>query len=113
MDPKASFTHLASYNQWMNRKLYAAAAGLSEEELQRNRGAFFGSVFGTLSHIAIGDILWFKRISSLLPGLASLHCLDRLPQPDFPATPLCASLAGLSELRTTLDEAIIAFCAEV
>jgi uncharacterized damage-inducible protein DinB len=113
MDPKASFAHLASYNQWMNRKLYAAAAGLSEEELQRNRGAFFGSVFGTLNHIAIGDILWFKRISSLLPGLTSLHCIDRLPQPVFPATPLCGSLATLAALRATLDEAIIAFCAEV
>ncbi|CAH0164453.1 hypothetical protein SRABI118_00842 [Massilia sp. Bi118] len=113
MHTNATFAHLASYNQWMNRKLYEAASGLSEEELHRNRGAFFGSVFGTLNHIAIGDILWFKRISSLLPGLASLHCMDQLPQPAFPATPLCGNLAGLGALRATLDEAIIAFCAEV
>jgi len=112
MHTNATFAHLASYNQWMNRKLYAAAAGLSEEELHRNRGAFFGSVFGTLNHIAIGDILWFKRISASLPGLASLQCMDQLPQPSFPATPLCGSLAALSALRATLDEAIIAFCAE-
>jgi uncharacterized damage-inducible protein DinB len=96
----------------MNRKLYEAAAGLSEDELHRNRGAFFGSIFGTLNHIAIGDILWFKRISSHRPGLASLKAVDQLPQPMFPATPLSGSLAGLAALRTTLDEAIIAFCAE-
>lgn len=105
-------SHLASYNQWMNGKLYQAAAALPEEELHRNRGAFFGSVFGTLNHIAIGDILWFKRISSQFPGLASLKHVDDLPQPMFPATPLCGNLAGLAGLRAALDEAIIAFCAD-
>jgi uncharacterized damage-inducible protein DinB len=113
MTTSAYFSHLATYNQWMNRKLYEAAARLPEEELQRNRGAFFGSIFGTLNHIAIGDILWFKRIAGALPGLASLACVDALPQPVFPSTPLCASLAGLATLRATLDDAIIAFCAEV
>lgn len=112
MTTSAYFSHLASYNRWMNRKLYEAAACLPEEELHRNRGAFFGSIFGTLNHIAIGDILWFKRISSAWPGLASLAGIDALPQPTFPATPLCGSLAGLAALRTTLDEAIIGFCAE-
>ena len=112
MQPNACFSHLASYNQWMNRKLYEAAAGLSEEELHRNRGAFFGSIFGTLNHIAIGDILWFKRIAGQLPGMPSLRCVDQLPQPMFPATPLCGSLAGLAGLRTALDDAIIAFCAQ-
>jgi uncharacterized damage-inducible protein DinB len=113
MHPNAYFSHLASYNQWMNRKLYEEAGRLPEEELHRNRGAFFGSIFGTLNHIAIGDILWFKRISGHLPGLASLKCVDQLPQPMFPATPLCGNLAGLAGLRATLDEAIIAFCDEV
>jgi uncharacterized damage-inducible protein DinB len=107
------FPHLASYNQWMNQKLYGAAAGLTEEELQRDRGAFFGSIFGTLNHIAIGDILWFKRIALCLPGLASLKCVAALPPPGFPNTPLRPTLAGLAELRAMLDEAIIAFCAEL
>jgi uncharacterized damage-inducible protein DinB len=106
------FSHLATYNQWMNRKLYEAAAGLSEEELHRNRGAFFGSIFGTLNHVAIGDILWFKRISSHVPGLASLKYVDQLPQPRFPSTPLCGNLSGLAGLRSALDEAIVAFCTE-
>ena len=108
----AHFSHLASYNQWMNRKLYEAAAGLPEEELHRNSGAFFGSIFGTLNHIAIADILWFKRISARVPGLASLKCVDEFPQPMFPSTPLCGSLSGLAALRTRLDDASIAFCAE-
>ena len=113
MRMNAYFSHLATYNQWMNRKLYEAAASLPAEELHRNRGAFFGSIFGTLNHIAIGDILWFKRIARDVPGLASLTCVQELPPPVFPNTPLRATLAELDALRAMLDEAIIAFCAEV
>ena len=109
----AYFSQLASYNQWMNRKLYEAAAGLPEEELHRERGAFFGSIFGTLNHIAIGDILWFKRISFDLPGMASLKYVAGLPPPAFPNTPLRPTLAELATLRAAVDEAIIAFCAEI
>ena len=113
MTTNAYFSQLASYNQWMNGKLYDAAAALPEEELRRDRGAFFGSVFGTLNHIAIGDILWFKRIARYLPDLASLKCVEQLPPPGFPNTPLRDTLAELAGLRAMLDEAIIAFCAQV
>jgi uncharacterized damage-inducible protein DinB len=113
MTNKAYFSHLAAYNQWMNRKLYEAAAGLPEEELQRDRGAFFGSIFGTLSHIAVGDTIWFKRIANHLPGCASLKPLDDLPMPSSLDHRPRETLADLSVLRTSLDETIIAFCAEV
>jgi uncharacterized damage-inducible protein DinB len=113
MSNSAYFSHLASYNQWMNRKLYEAAAVLPEETLHQDRGAFFASIFGTLNHIAIGDILWFKRISRHLPGLRTLKCIDELPPPTFPNTPLRATLPELARLRDMLDEAIIGFCAEV
>jgi uncharacterized damage-inducible protein DinB len=44
-------TLMAQYNRWMNLRLYEAAARLSSEELFAQRGAFFGSLFGTLNHI--------------------------------------------------------------
>jgi uncharacterized damage-inducible protein DinB len=113
MTNNACFSHLAAYNQWMNRKLYEAAAGLSEDELHRDRGAFFGSIFGTLSHIAVGDTIWFKRIAHDLPNAASLKRLAGLPMPSSLAGRPCETLADLAVLRATLDEAIIAFCAEV
>ncbi|MDO9212440.1 MAG: hypothetical protein Q8Q54_05300 [Methylococcales bacterium] len=34
----------------MNNKLYDAALKLSTKELAKNRGAFFGSIIGTLNH---------------------------------------------------------------
>tara|TARA_R100000900_G_C3351441_1_gene166556 strand:- start:39 stop:206 length:168 start_codon:yes stop_codon:yes gene_type:complete len=47
------FKLLATYNQWMNTKLYEAAAQLSPQELAADRGAFFGSILGTLNHILV------------------------------------------------------------
>lgn len=37
---------LSRYNQWMNEKLYSIAAQLPDDELARDRGAFFGSMLG-------------------------------------------------------------------
>lgn len=38
------FEQLATYNQWMNAKLYDAAGKLGASELTEERGAFFGSI---------------------------------------------------------------------
>ena len=40
---------MAAYNGEMNRRLYGAAAELSDAERRRDRGAFLGSIHGTLS----------------------------------------------------------------
>jgi uncharacterized damage-inducible protein DinB len=113
MHTNACFSHLASYNQWMNKKLYEAAAALPEEALHRDRGAFFRSIFGTLLHITVADIIWLKRIASNFPDLASLKCLERLPAPTSLDQRLCGTLPELAGLRVMLDEAIIAFCDEL
>lgn len=55
---------LARYNRWMNRKLYALAAELSDEERRRDVGAFFKSLNGTLHHIVFGDRIWMSRFTS-------------------------------------------------
>jgi uncharacterized damage-inducible protein DinB len=52
---------LARYNTWMNDKLYAACATLSDEERKRDRGAFFKSIHGTLNHILLADLIWLGR----------------------------------------------------
>src|SRR5438067_905513 len=52
---------MAQYNAEMNRRLYAAANRLSEEERRRDRGAFWHSLHGTLVHILWGDAQWMSR----------------------------------------------------
>jgi uncharacterized damage-inducible protein DinB len=103
----SNFAHLASYNQWMNRKLYNAASVLSVEQLTQNRGAFFGSILGTLNHIAVGDILWLKRIAGYYPNLASLVPLQEVIAPTALDQQICADFAALTNLRSSLDEVIV------
>lgn len=52
---------MARYNAWQNLSLFAAAKGLSEEARLQDRGAFFGSIQGTLCHLAWGDLMWMAR----------------------------------------------------
>jgi uncharacterized damage-inducible protein DinB len=55
---------MARYNAWMNRKVYDAAASLSDEERRRDVGAFFHSLHGTLNHLVLTDRAWLVRFTS-------------------------------------------------
>lgn len=52
---------MAAYNAWQNQSLYMAANGLSEAERDLDRGSFFGSIRGALSHLMWGDLMWISR----------------------------------------------------
>jgi len=58
---------MARYNGWQNRSLYTAASGLSAAERTQDRGAFFGSIQGTLSHLLWGDTIWMSRFDGWVP----------------------------------------------
>lgn len=57
------FQMFAAYNHWANTAVYDAAARLDDEALNRNTGAFFGSLLGTLNHILVADRIWLKRFT--------------------------------------------------
>jgi uncharacterized damage-inducible protein DinB len=63
---------MAAYNAEMNRRLYAAAARLSDDERRLERGAFWGSVHGTLTHILWGDRQWMSRFDDWPKPTASI-----------------------------------------
>ncbi len=90
------FRTLARYNQWANRRLYAAAASLPEAEYLKPRPAFFGSLHGTLNHILVGDRIWLGRITGRPdPGIKAL---DQILYGEF---------AGLSVAREAEDMQIV------
>ncbi|MBZ9704954.1 MULTISPECIES: DinB family protein [unclassified Mesorhizobium] len=60
---KRHFMMFAAYNQWANGRIYDAAADLDEEEFNRDVGAFFGSMKGTLNHLLAADRIWMKRFT--------------------------------------------------
>lgn len=52
---------MAAYNEWMNKRLYAVCAELSDDERRKDRGVFFKSIHGTLNHLLLGDKVWLGR----------------------------------------------------
>lgn len=52
---------MAAYNAEMNRRTIAAADGLDDAARRSDRGAFWGSLHGTLSHLLWGDTQWMSR----------------------------------------------------
>lgn len=88
---------MTRYNAWMNQRLYAVAARMTDEERRANRGAFFKSIHGTLNHILVGDGLWMDRFEGL-PG--DWRGFDHEAQAD---------IAGLARARRAMDERIAAY----
>jgi uncharacterized damage-inducible protein DinB len=52
---------MAAYNAEMNRRLYAAAERIPDVARRQDRGAFWGSLHGTLCHLLWGDRMWMAR----------------------------------------------------
>ncbi|MES1155064.1 MAG: DinB family protein [Pseudorhodoplanes sp.] len=97
MIDKAYLQRMSLYNRWQNESLYAAASTLSEAERKLERGAFWGSIHGTLSHLIWGDGMWLSRFAGTpkpTAGIKDSHTL----YPDWEA---------LKRERARLDQFII------
>jgi len=55
---------MAQYNTWQNNALMRIVEGMDQADLDQDRGAFFGSIQGTLSHLLWGDTLWMSRFDA-------------------------------------------------
>jgi uncharacterized damage-inducible protein DinB len=88
---------MARYNRWQNQNLYGVADQLSDEQRRRERGAWFGSIHKTLSHLLWGDQTWMSRFS----GSAG-------PQAGIPeSVTLFPDWTGLKAERTRFDQTVI------
>jgi len=113
MSERAQMVLLAEYNEWMNAKLYAAAAALTPQQLHQDRGAFFGSIMGTLNHIVAGDTIWLRRFATHPAHFAALQPLLDWPVPNALTAIYSDELAVLGAHRQRLDAAIRALLASI
>lgn len=92
---------MSAYNMWQNKSIYGAAAGLSDDQRRQNRGAFFGSIHDTLSHILWGDSIWLSRFTNF-PA----------PQGGIPqSTALYTNWEDLCDAREQADQFILEWAA--
>lgn len=113
MPTREDIVLLASYNASMNSRLYAAAAALPKDALSADRGAFFGSVLGTLNHIVAGDTIWLRRFMGHPSDFSSLQAMAGIAAPAGLAYPYSDDLDSLREHRVRLDAIIEALAAEL
>ena len=92
---------MASYNRWMNQRMYAECAKLSDSERKRNCNAFFKSIHGTLNHLLLGDKIWLGRFTGEPFQVASL---DEELHSDF---------EKLWEDRSATDEVIMGWASSL
>ena len=95
---------MASYNSWQNENLYGAAGTLTDAQRKEQRGAFFGSIHGTLNHLLWGDQMWMSRFA-------------QTPKPKAPGIPGSSAMFevwdDLARERRAFDQAMIAWATKL
>lgn len=87
---------MARYAAWQNAGQAEVVRGLPEDALHADRGAFFGSILGTLNHLVWGDRIWLCRWTDLPKPPGGI--------PDSPR--LAGSAAEWAALRAETDAAM-------
>jgi uncharacterized damage-inducible protein DinB len=113
MDALRHVRLMAEYNRWMNRRLLQAASGIDAQELARDRGAFFGSILGTLNHLVVADSIWLHRFDAPGHWDRLREASGWLPRPASLRDAPCADLVALAALRERIDALIVAWCDEL
>jgi uncharacterized damage-inducible protein DinB len=90
---------MAGYNAWQNNGLLGVVNAMDDVDLRMDRGAFFGSIMGTLNHLLWGDLLWMARFDG---GAAPANVIKGSEN-------LTPSVADWTTQRVQTDKRIIAW----
>ena len=104
---------MSRYNQHMNQKIVRVASQLSESEIKCDRGAFFGSILGSLNHIYVADIIWLRRFAAHPRQYSSLRQLSELSSYTDLRQTVAEDLNSMAKVRKKLDLTIINWCKEI
>lgn len=107
MIKRAYVLTMATCNQWIDARPYAAAGRLSADSLAADRNAFSGPIIGTLNHIVVGDTIWLKRFATHPSAFASLDPVRALDSSIALNQIVFSDLAALYARRTLIDSVIL------
>jgi uncharacterized damage-inducible protein DinB len=113
-----NYRFLGRYNQWFNGQLLDACEQLSDAARKLDRGAFFGSIHRTLSHLLVADPIWLGRFRQCGRDHGwDAACLSdavvELPAGTTLSTVLFDDWSALRARRAELDGAIAQWLAEM
>ena len=104
---------MGQYNQWMNQKIYRAAKDLGNEKIKEDSGAFFGSIFGTLNHIYVADIIWLRRFAQHPQKYRALSDSPELVSYTDLRAIAARNIESLTVIREELDLKIVNWYQEI
>lgn len=110
----ANYRLLAQYNRWLNLRLYGACEQLSDEERKQDRGAFFGSIHRTLTHLVLADKMWLQRFTRQDVAFGALpEALLAMPAGSDYTSDAYPEWSSLRQIRDTVDAAVEAWLVEM
>jgi uncharacterized damage-inducible protein DinB len=96
---------MSRFSAWAYGRVYDSCATLSDDDYRLDRGAFFGSIHNTLTHLLVVDLLWVARIEGGSAGIKSLGDIlfdnlnDLRAAQEAKSACLAAMTAGLDEAQ--------------
>ncbi len=94
---KESYVYRASYNEVANRDMFGILSGLTDKARRRDKGSFFGSLWGILDHLVTAEYMWLNRFKPLMPDSDFFRDPGLLPENLSWYDDLCGSFDELKE----------------
>jgi uncharacterized damage-inducible protein DinB len=109
-----NYRFLGRYNRWMNQRMYAACEALTDAERKQERGAFFGSIHHTLTHMLLADKMWLQRFAVQDSVFVALPAaLLAMPEGADYSSDLHPDWQDLRQTRDALDAAVELWLADM
>lgn len=108
-----NFILYATYSSDMNLRIYQAARKMTEAQVRLPRGAFFGSVLGTLNHLIVADTIWLYRIAHHPAEFPSLSPVKSWFMPKALDQTVVEDLESWWNRRCSIDRTIKEFVSEI
>ena len=96
----------ATYNEWMNAKIYNAMIYELADEIIVGQNDQFDEVIKMLNHLIVVDTLWLKRFAIHPANYTALESVLSLPTPENLEQIVSTNIQELAEFRQYLDKII-------
>jgi len=111
---KTLFQAFAKYNSSVNQSVLELVTPLPKEDVVKKTKAYFPSIYETLFHILLTDLLWLRRYSGAIKGSKALNSnpLAAYEEKDL-RRDFESDYKKLYQYRKQLDEVILQFVQEL
>jgi uncharacterized damage-inducible protein DinB len=110
---KNDFLILAKYNQEADKTIYAVLDGMSNEDREKDRGSYYGSLLGLFRHVIGGTFFFLGMFQAALPDKGAVQkALAPLEGLNLPKGGLAeVQWKDLGALLETVDQGLVDFSA--